>query len=160
MRKTLFVILAAIFASAVWLQLPAWSATSAALTGVVTSEAEPHMEGVVVSAKAVGGKVTVSVISDHDGRYSFPADRLAPGSYELRIRAIGYDAANSQLVATVKKGKHGHCGHQARQDAGPVRAAELHGMVDEHSRNAGAETKAIRRVHDVPRPDADSQKHL
>ena len=97
-------IVAAIFASAVGLQPPAWSATSAALTGVMTSEAEPHMEGVVVSAKAVGGKVTVSVISDQDGRYSFPADRLAPGSYELRIRAIGYDAANSQLVAIVKKG--------------------------------------------------------
>ena len=50
----------------------------------MTSEAEPQIEGVVVSAKAVGGKVTVSVISDQDGRYSFPADRLVPGSYELR----------------------------------------------------------------------------
>src|SRR5947209_3938238 len=65
----------------------------AALTGKVTSDAEGAMEGVVVSAKKAGSTVTVSVISDGQGRYSFPADRLEPGQYSLRIRAVGYELA-------------------------------------------------------------------
>jgi len=62
-----------------------------ALTGQVTSEPEGAMEGVVVSAKKAGSTVTVSVISDAQGRYRFPADRLSAGKYTLKIRAIGYD---------------------------------------------------------------------
>jgi hypothetical protein len=48
----------------------------AALTGQVTSDEEGPMEGVVVSAKLDGSTITVSVISDKQGRYSFPANRL------------------------------------------------------------------------------------
>src|SRR5215470_5008769 len=66
---------------------------AAALTGQVTSAAEGAMEGVVVSAKKEGSTVTVSVISDAQGRYSFPADRLSAGKYKLKIRAVGYDLA-------------------------------------------------------------------
>jgi virginiamycin B lyase len=66
---------------------------STALTGQVTSEAEGAMEGVVVSAKKAGSTVTVSVISDAQGRFSFPADRLAAGKYQIKIRAVGYDLA-------------------------------------------------------------------
>src|SRR5215469_11449607 len=62
-----------------------------ALSGRVTSAAEGPMEGVVVSAKQANGTVTVSVVSDHDGRYSFPAKRLAPGHYFVSIRAEGYE---------------------------------------------------------------------
>src|SRR5215471_15693636 len=62
-----------------------------AITGQVSSEAEGAMEGVVVTAKKPGGKVSVSVITDAQGRYSFPADRLEPGQYALTIRAVGYD---------------------------------------------------------------------
>src|SRR6185437_6611061 len=40
-----------------------------ALTGTVSSDAEGPMEGVVVSAKKVGGTITVSVISDKKGHY-------------------------------------------------------------------------------------------
>src|SRR6266852_5584877 len=50
-----------------------------ALAGQITSEAEGAMEGVVVSAKKEGSTVTISVISDAQGRYSFPTDRLAAG---------------------------------------------------------------------------------
>src|SRR5436309_6100913 len=71
----------------------AQSQTPAALTGHVTSEAEGAMEGVVVSAKKAGSTVTVSVVSDAQGRYSFPANRLVPGQYSVRIRAVGYDLA-------------------------------------------------------------------
>jgi streptogramin lyase len=73
-----------------------------ALTGIVSSDAEGRMEGVVVSAKPAGGKITVSVISDQKGRYTFPGDRLNPGEYEIRIRATGFDAAIPNMVATVK----------------------------------------------------------
>ena len=73
-----------------------------ALTGIVSSDAEPRMEGVVVSAKRVGSQITVSVLSNHEGRYTFPADRLTPGQYDVRIRATGFEAADLNMVATVK----------------------------------------------------------
>jgi virginiamycin B lyase len=63
----------------------------AALTGRVTSQQEGAMEGVVVSAKKEGSTITVSVVSDKQGVYSFPANRLEPGHYSLRVRAVGYD---------------------------------------------------------------------
>src|SRR5262249_33822126 len=49
------------------------------------------MEGVLVSAKKEGSTVTISVVSDAKGRYSFPAARLAPGAYALSVRAVGYE---------------------------------------------------------------------
>ena len=39
------------------------------------------MEGVVVSAKKDGSTITISVVTDAQGRYAFPADRLEPGKY-------------------------------------------------------------------------------
>jgi virginiamycin B lyase len=62
-----------------------------ALAGTVSSAEEGRMEGVIVSAKRAGGSITTSVISDKDGRYAFPAGRLAPGHYDVAIRAAGYD---------------------------------------------------------------------
>jgi virginiamycin B lyase len=61
-----------------------------ALAGKVTAGQEA-LEGVLVSAKRNGSNITVTVVSDKDGRYSFPAARLEPGQYSLRIRAVGYD---------------------------------------------------------------------
>ncbi len=66
-------------------------AQTAALTGQVSSAAEGAMEGVVVSAKKDGSTITVSVVSDEKGHFSFPASRLDPGHYTLSIRAVGYD---------------------------------------------------------------------
>jgi virginiamycin B lyase len=63
----------------------------AALQGAVSSAEEGAMEGVVVTAKADGSTVSVSVVSDKGGHYSFPADRLGAGHYKLMIRAVGYD---------------------------------------------------------------------
>jgi streptogramin lyase len=34
--------------------------------------------------------VTITVVTDDKGHYSFPADRLEPGNYAISIRAIGY----------------------------------------------------------------------
>jgi streptogramin lyase len=71
--------------------LPARAQTPAALTGQVTSGEEGPMEGVLVSAKKAGSTVTITVVSDAQGNYSFPATKLEPGQYSLRIRAVGYD---------------------------------------------------------------------
>src|SRR5882762_10887125 len=46
--------------------------TQSALTGLVGSEAEGRMEGVVVTARRAGSIVQVSVTTDAEGRYSFP----------------------------------------------------------------------------------------
>src|SRR5712692_6695111 len=73
------------------LPLAAHAQAAAALTGQVSSVKEGAMEGVVVSAKKAGGTITVSVVTDEKGRYSFPAERLEPGHYTLGARAAGYD---------------------------------------------------------------------
>jgi virginiamycin B lyase len=70
---------------------PALAQSAAALTGKVGSAAEPVMEGVVVSAKKAGSTITVSVVTDEKGQFSFPASRLEPGHYTLGMRAVGYD---------------------------------------------------------------------
>jgi virginiamycin B lyase len=62
-----------------------------ALTGQVTSVEEGAMEGVVVSAKQDGATIRISVVTDAQGHYGFPAAKLAPGHYVLSIRAAGYD---------------------------------------------------------------------
>src|SRR5256885_1101584 len=64
---------------------------NAVLTGVVSSEAEGKMEGVVVTARRAKSIVQVSVTTDAEGRYGFPRNRLEPGQYTLSIRAVGYD---------------------------------------------------------------------
>jgi streptogramin lyase len=69
---------------------PAQAQNSAALTGQVSSAEESAMEGVVVSAKKEGSNITISVLTDDKGKYSFPADRLSPGQYKISIRAVGY----------------------------------------------------------------------
>jgi streptogramin lyase len=61
-----------------------------ALVGQVSSQEEGPMEGVVVSAKKDGSTITVSVLTDNKGHYSFPASRLEPGHYTLKIRAAGF----------------------------------------------------------------------
>ena len=75
-----------------------------ALTGVVRSEAEGVMEGVVVTARRDGATFDVSVVSDAKGRYRFPRTHLAPGTYALTIRAVGYELGPA-ATATVTAAK-------------------------------------------------------
>ena len=88
-----FLLLALLAPVAGALAAPGRKTAPPALTGRVRSEVEGAMEGVVVRAKGVGSRIGVAVISDHEGRYSFPAERLAPGKYNIDIRAVGYDLA-------------------------------------------------------------------
>src|SRR5215471_16102426 len=80
----------------------AQSHATAALTGTVSSTQEGKMEGVVVSAKRPGSTMMLSVSTNAKGEYSFPADRLAPGTYDITMRAVGY--VLKPTTATVKAG--------------------------------------------------------
>jgi streptogramin lyase len=82
---------------------PAMAQDAPALAGQVTSAEEGPMEGVIVSAKKPGSTITVSVISNAQGRYAFPAARLEPGSYKIEIRAVGFEL-NGALTAEVAAG--------------------------------------------------------
>jgi virginiamycin B lyase len=67
------------------------SAADIALSGQVSSAEEGVMEGVLVSAKKDGSNIRITVVTDAQGRYSFPAAKLEPGHYQISIRAVGYD---------------------------------------------------------------------
>jgi streptogramin lyase len=66
-------------------------AADIALSGQVSSAEEGVMEGVLVSAKKDGSNIRITVVTDAQGRYSFPAAKLEPGHYQISIRAVGYD---------------------------------------------------------------------
>jgi virginiamycin B lyase len=84
------------------------------LSGKVSSAEEGLMEGVLVSAKKEGSTVTTTVVSNAKGEFSFPADRMEGGHYNITIRAAGYVlsgpkqidvAAGSPASAEVKLAK-------------------------------------------------------
>src|SRR5262245_1642371 len=91
MRKIVVASGVAVISLALGGLLPGYAQTEIALTGQVASAEEGLMDGVLVSAKKHGSTVTITVVSDERGNYSFPAPKLEPGRYSLRIRAIGYD---------------------------------------------------------------------
>jgi streptogramin lyase len=75
-----------------------------ALIGHVTSAEEGPMEGVLVSARKQNSTVTVTVVTDAKGQYSFPADRLDPGHYAIAIRAVGYNLDGPKEVDIAGRG--------------------------------------------------------
>ncbi len=56
------------------------------------------MEGVLVSARAEGSTVSLTVVSDKEGLFRFPAGKLRPGKHSLAIRAVGYELDGSAQV--------------------------------------------------------------
>ena len=78
--------------------IPQEALESAALTGIVSSEEEGVMGGVLVSAKLDGSTIKTTVVTDPMGRYAFPADRLEPGHYTLETRVIGYNLRGPRSV--------------------------------------------------------------
>src|SRR5213082_1089446 len=85
----------------------AYAQGAVALTGQVSSAEEGAMEGVVVSAKKDGSTISISVVTDAQGRFAFPAARLEPGHYTLKARAAGYevDGAKAADVAAGQDAK-------------------------------------------------------
>ena len=95
----------AVLASVPLFAAPVTAQTSApsALSGKVTSQEEGAMEGVLVSAKRAGSTMTISVVSNARGEFSFPRDRLEPGKYSVAIRAVGYELSNPAAVEVSKQ---------------------------------------------------------
>ncbi len=88
------------------LMLIGGQASAVGLSGSVTSSGEPTMEGVLVTAKKAGATISVTAVTDAQGRFSFPADRLEPGKYSLSIRAIGYVLDGPKEIA-IEQGADG-----------------------------------------------------
>ena len=104
MKTLLLASAAALTALVAQAAAPASAQNAAALSGEVSSAKEGPMEGVVVSARKDGSTITVSVISDDKGHFSFPASRLDPGHYAISTRAVGYDL-DGPKDATVAAGQ-------------------------------------------------------
>jgi virginiamycin B lyase len=80
-------------------------AQAAVLSGTVSSVEEGLMEGVLVSAKKEGATVTTTVVSNAKGEFAFPSDRMAPGRYDLTIRAAGYTLAGPKQIDVASGGQ-------------------------------------------------------
>jgi streptogramin lyase len=80
-------------------------AQDAAPGGRVSSVEEGPMEGVLVSARAPDAAITVTVVSDKDGAFRFPAGKLRPGRHTISIRAIGYELDGSADLEAGAGGK-------------------------------------------------------
>src|SRR5258707_6874762 len=65
-------------------------AYGAEVTGTVKGPDGALFQGAFVQARNTKTKITVSVLSRKDGQYRIP--NLPAGDYELRIRAVGYQA--------------------------------------------------------------------
>ena len=63
------------------------------LWGTVRTASEEPMEGVPVSARAVGRTITTSVFTDEQGQYFFPAftPPLESGQFQVWAQAVGYE---------------------------------------------------------------------
>src|SRR5579862_4642050 len=76
--------------------------SSSALTGKVTSQAEGPMEGVIVGAKKAGSTIATWVVSNSQGQYTFPRERLQPGKYSISVRAAGYELPKTSVDVTTQ----------------------------------------------------------
>ena len=76
--------------------------SSSALTGKVTSQAEGAMEGVIVGAKKAGSTIATWVVSNAQGQYTFPRDRMEPGKYAISVRAVGYELPKTTVEVTAQ----------------------------------------------------------
>lgn len=122
---------------------PLHAQASVALTGQVTSAADGPMEGVLVTARRIAAKFSVTVVTDEYGDYSFPAGRLEPGRYALTIRADGYEL-DHRAAANVEKGKTNTADLMLRKT--PEREPTL-------SRGNGRGTRVIVTEYDLPRSE-------
>ena len=110
---------------------------AAALSGQVTSAEEGAMEGVLVSAKKTGSTITITVVSDAQGHYSFPASKLEPAAMHSR-------SAPSAMSSTARRRPRSPPArprrrHQAAQDEATRLATHQCRMARQHARQRSAE---------------------
>jgi virginiamycin B lyase len=72
--------------------------TSASVSGKVVLPDGKPAEGVAVSASKLDSTIITSVFSDAKGRYAFPSMRLSTGTYQITIRATGYQLKSAVSV--------------------------------------------------------------
>jgi streptogramin lyase len=84
--------------------IDARAADQPALSGRVGSAQEGAMEGVLVTAAKDGATITTTVVTDDKGAYAFPAAKLGPGHYSLKIRATGYQLEGSAAADVAAAG--------------------------------------------------------
>lgn len=66
----------------------------AVLTGTIRSGDGKAMEGVTVSARTAGSRITTSVYTDAEGVYIFPP--LANGDYRVWAQTVGYSTGHAE----------------------------------------------------------------
>src|ERR1700730_14879765 len=76
--------------------LTASYADAATMTGTVTGPDGTGFRAAFVRASPAGLHMTVSVLSDNEGRYTI--ENLPAGDYRVQIRAIGYKADTQRGV--------------------------------------------------------------
>src|SRR6266545_1244770 len=69
-------------------QGPARGASDTIVFGTVTSASQP-LDGVTVSARGEGKRITTTVYTDERGRYYFPS--LDGGQYRVWAQAVGFE---------------------------------------------------------------------
>ena len=124
---------------------------AAALSGQVTSAEEGAMEGVMVTAKKAGSTVAISVASDADGKFSFPAAKIEPGDYTIahprhRLRARWSEDRDGRCAGCTGRG-------QAEEDQKPRGPAHQRRMVHElprHGAGKGQEGRLHGPLHELP----------
>ena len=116
--KKVTALLALVFATCM---AAAQTAPAPALSGKVMSQTEGNMEGVLIGAKKEGSTVTTWVVSNAQGEYSFPRDRMMPGKYNVSIRAVGYELPRTSADVTAQGA---HVDLQLSKITRPTKVAE------------------------------------
>jgi streptogramin lyase len=80
------------------------STSGPTLTGIIRGSNGEVIEGVTISAAAVGGTITTSVYSDDQGHFYFPA--LPGGKYRVWAQAVGYREGRANLELTAMRSTH------------------------------------------------------
>src|SRR5204863_4532327 len=78
--------------------------TKSSLTGSAKAAGGNALEGVVISARALGSNITTSVLTDGRGEYVFPP--LDGGPYDVWAQATGYQTARASVA--VESGRQLH----------------------------------------------------
>jgi streptogramin lyase len=90
--------IAALLATEQPYRMAAIAQDATALSGSVTSAEEGVMEGVLVTVKRASSTIATTVVTDRQGRYRFPRERLEPGEYAVRVNAVGYDLDEDRSI--------------------------------------------------------------
>ena len=119
----------------------------AALAGQITSAEEGPMEGVLVSAKRAGSTMTITVASDAQGRYSFPASSWSRASTRCASVPSGTISTAPRPSKSVRRRQRRRS--EAPQDRRP-RLPALERRVDRERAGHRPAEKLAAELHRLP----------